>query len=90
VILEELFEKSEAEYDYSGAGYFLTFSHSELPVKRIVCDKPKLLGQWNGINSGFIVFLENSKLMLECHTWGDKVISGDYREQPVKVSIIEI
>ena len=90
VLLEELFEKSEAEYKYSGAGYFLTFAHSKLPAMRIVCDVPKLLGKWNGINSGFIVFLENSELTLECHTWGDKEIPSDYREHPVKVSCVEI
>ena len=89
-LLEEIFEKSDAEYEYSGAGYFLTFVHSDLPVERIVCDKPKLSGEWGGIDSGFIVFLENSELTLECHSWGDKEIPKDYREQPVKVLSIEI
>ncbi len=90
VLLEELFEESGAEYEYSGAGYFLTFAHPDLPAERIVCDSPKLSGQWNDIDPGFIVFLENSELTLECHTWGDKEIPCDYREQPVKVSSVEI
>ncbi len=90
VLLEELFNKSVAEYEYSGSGYFLTIRHSELPAERTVCDKPKLLGQWGDIDSGFIVFLENNELTLECHSWGDKEIPSDYRKQPVKVVSIEI
>lgn len=85
-LLEELFEMPGVDYEYSGAGYFLTFSHSELPVKRIVCDKPDMLGQWNGIDAGFVVFLENNELTLECHTLGSNEIPDNYREQPVKVS----
>ena len=84
-LLDDVFEKSEAKCVHSGAGYLLTFAHSELPLERIVCDKPKLLGEWNGIDSGFIVFLENGELTLECHSWGDKEIPSNYRKQPVKV-----
>jgi hypothetical protein len=40
------------EYDYTGCGYFLTIRHPALPVKRVVCDEPKLAGIVDGIDSG--------------------------------------
>ena len=36
-------------YEYSGCGYFLTVRHPDLPLERIVCDKPVVLGLAHGI-----------------------------------------
>src|SRR3954469_4654463 len=59
------------EYDYTGCGYFLTVKHRALPAGRIVCNTPKLKGCADGIDTGFVIFLERGKLTIECHPWGD-------------------
>ena len=89
-LLSKLLESEASDFKYSGSGYFLYFKHKDLPKNRIVCDDPKLKGEWNGIESGFLVFLENHELMLECHTWGEVDVPQDYREKSVSVSQIEI
>lgn len=80
--------KAEAELvkcEYSGCGYFLTLRHPQLPLERIVCDRPLVVGTWEGIDCGFLVFLENRELMLECHSFGAREVPPSYREQEVRV-----
>ena len=72
-------------YDVTGNGYFLTIKHPRLPEKRIVCDKPLLIGESGGIETGFIVFIEKRELTIECHSWGDLQIPPNYRESEVRI-----
>ena len=81
-------EAKLVSYDYSGAGYFLTVKHPSLPSKRIVCDKPNVVGRSGNIQSGFVVFIENGELMLECFTWGDIDVPETFRDQHVIVEAI--
>jgi hypothetical protein len=62
-------ESKLVSYEYTGSGYFLEISHPSLPNKRIVCDKPIVIGKADGITCGFIVFIENNQLTIECHSW---------------------
>ncbi len=57
-------------YEYTGSGYFLAISHPNLPDKRIVCDEPIVMGEADNITCGFIIFIENRELVIECHSWG--------------------
>ena len=81
-------EAELVSYKYSGVGYFLTVKHPSLPSERIVCSKPKVVGRSGNIQSGFVVFIENGELMLECHTWGEIDVPEDFREQHVFVEAI--
>jgi hypothetical protein len=47
-------------YEYIGGSYFFEISHSLLPKKKIVCDKPVVIGQADDIVCRFMVFIENS------------------------------
>src|SRR4051812_24589254 len=57
-------------YKYSGCGYFLTVKHPSIPAKRIVCGDPIVVARAGDIQGGYIVFIENGELMLECYTAG--------------------
>lgn len=72
-------------YEYSGVGYFLTVKHPSLPRERIVCDKPNIVGRSGNIQSGFVVFIENGELMLECHTWVEIDVPANFRDQTILV-----
>jgi hypothetical protein len=76
------------KYDYTGCGYFLTVKHPVLPTGRIVCDTPKLSGAAEGIVSGFVIFLQNGELTLECHSWGEVDVPEWFRDRDVQVATI--
>jgi hypothetical protein len=83
--------KSDAEiidYRATGHGYFLTLRHPELPRERRVCHQPLLRGDCGGIDTGFVIFLENGQLTLECHGWGDKPVPHTYRDGNVQITAI--
>ena len=76
------------KYDYTGCGYFLTVRHPFLPVARVVCDTPKLSGSADGIVAGFVIFIENCELTIECHSWGDVDVPEWFRSRDVQVAAI--
>ena len=76
------------EYHYTGAGYFLTISNEILPVERKVISKPILIGKTEDIEIGFILYLENSTLTIECHGWGEKNPPEDIRNKSIELKII--
>jgi hypothetical protein len=74
-------------YEYSGCGYFLTVRHPDLPLERMVCDKPFVSGLAQGIRSGFVIFIEHGELLLECHELGEPTVPAVYRDLDVAVSV---
>jgi len=91
-IIAELLEESELKnialsgavdnevVEFSGAGYFLTIKDPVLPKHRIVLDSPDIRGKLGGIEVGYLAFVENSELMLECYSY-DQEILPKHRDQ---------
>lgn len=71
--------------DYSGSGYLLTVRHDDLPLERTVCDHPFVTGTVNGLHTGFVVFLQDHELTLDCHTYGEALPDG-FRDMDVSVA----
>src|SRR5215831_5963374 len=66
-VIESIIAEAElVSYKHSGAGYFLTVRHPSLPENRIVCSKPVVTGKHGETVGGFLAFIENGELMLEC------------------------
>jgi hypothetical protein len=74
------------EYDYTGCGYLLTIKHPTLPTARTVCDTPKLTGSAEGITSGFVIFIEDRQLTIECHSWGEVDVPEWFRDRDVQIT----
>jgi hypothetical protein len=72
-------------YRYSGSGYFVTIRDPRLPTKRLTCSVPPLVGVADNIVSGFVVFVGDGQLMLECHSWGYINVPADFRDRDVIV-----
>ena len=72
-------------YRYSGCGYFVTIKDPRLPGKRLTYSVPPLVGVADDVVSGFIVFVGDGELMLECHSWGYITVPADFRERDVIV-----
>ncbi len=73
-------QASEKVVEYSGAGYFLTLKDPALPEGRLVLDKPDIRGQLDGIDVGYLAFIENHGFTLECYSY-EQEISAANREQ---------
>ncbi|MEH6740647.1 MAG: hypothetical protein V7695_19200 [Sulfitobacter sp.] len=72
--------------DFTGKGYFLTLSSNDLPVERLVLDKPIVNGEVGELLTGFVVFVENNELTLECFSYGE-IVPDNYRDLSVTVSV---
>jgi hypothetical protein len=73
-------------YDYTGGGYFLSVRHDSLPAERVVCNAPPVTGSADGVICGFVIFIENGELTLECHAWGEANIPEGFREGDVQIA----
>lgn len=75
-----------SRYDYTGCGYFLTVSLPSLPAEPKTLSDPPVVGNSGDVQAGFVVFLGNQELTLECHTWGAAEVPDDFRDRKVAVS----
>ena len=78
-------EATLVSYEYSGCGYFVTVAHSMLPAERMVYSEPPVVGTAEEIEAGFLVFVENGEMMLECHSWGVNQVPAEFRDKNVKI-----
>jgi len=77
-------------YDYTGAGYFLELTNDILPKDRKTISEPTLFGRADNFEVGFIIFIENSKLTLECHSWGEENPPETVREKSITIETTEL
>lgn len=85
--LDAVFAEAElVGYEYSGVGYFLTVRHSSLPANRIVISEPVVIGSAGEVQGGYLVFIENGELMLECYSAGRSEVPENFRDLKVHVS----
>ena len=81
-----LLASAEVErFDYTGSGYFLTVRNQRLPVERSTLSEPAVVGIARDVQAGFVAFIGDHELTLECHTWGSVDVPPDFRDQPVDV-----
>lgn len=73
---------------HTGSGYFLTVSHPDLPEGRMTFSKPALFGKGDGVECGFVAFIENRELTLECHDWSgrDGGLPEDIRQRQLEIT----
>ncbi len=83
-LLEQLPEPGR--YEYTGSGYFLTLTHPLLPTKVETLSYPDVVGVCGDVSCGFVVFLGDHELTLECHTWGAVEVPSDFRDGSVSIS----
>jgi len=85
-LLERVLAAAKADhYEYTGCGYFLTVKDPELPVERRSLWEPPVAGVAGEIQAGFVVYLGDGELTLECHTWGAVDVPQNFREMAVNI-----
>lgn len=73
-------------FELSSAGYFLTVRHPSLPRARVVLHEPAVVGEAEGVSCGFLVFIQDGELCLECHSWGIASLPTDIRQRLLVIS----
>jgi hypothetical protein len=85
-VVESVLERAApVSIEQTGLGYLLTAAHPGLPEERMVCNEPLLIGRVGDLECGFVIFIEDGELTLECHPWGDDVLPGDMRDRDIRV-----
>ena len=75
--------------EYSGAGYFLTVKHADLPLERSVYNRPIVTGELNdGSQATFLAFVEEGTLTLECATLESTSLTDGFRDRDVRISTV--
>ncbi|MEM8605749.1 MAG: hypothetical protein AAGF92_01490 [Myxococcota bacterium] len=89
-VLDRVVAASELEEDWSPVGYFLTVRDAGLPKERDIFEGPPtttMMGSGAGAEVGFIVFVTDRELTLECFRWdgSDDRLPRDFRDSGVEV-----
>lgn len=84
VLVEKIAEP--IRYEYTGSGYFLTLADPSLPAGVATLSYPTVVGEYGEFICGFVVFIGDHELTLECHTWGAVDVPSDFRDRPVSIT----
>jgi hypothetical protein len=74
-------------FDFTGVGYFLEISSNLLPKERKVISNPIILGKTNKIEVGFVLFIENNTLLIECFSLGVNNLPENIRTLDLKLEL---
>ena len=87
-VLDAVFREAEfVDLDHSGCGYHLTIRHDALPQKRCIGDTGIVLGKAEDVLVGFVVYLQDNELTLDCHNIGDAAgIPNDIRDRSLEIT----
>ncbi len=75
ITLLRLDKKSKVEF--SASGYFVTYRDTSFPTERLVLDKPDIRGELDGVKVGYVAFVENHELTLECYSYENELIEAN-------------
>ncbi|WP_251358428.1 hypothetical protein [Kangiella sp. TOML190] len=80
VLRKAILSPDSIRCEFTGAGYFLDIEHKDIVSnKKIVCSTPIVSGKFKDQEVGFIAFIENGSICLECYNCSDKDMSNDIR-----------
>lgn len=82
--LDKVLAAPNVEVEHTGVGYFATAAHDSLPADRQVFSEVKVVGKFGSDDLGFVVFVENHELVLECFSYGESLPNA-VREQNVEI-----
>ena len=79
-------EVRKVEFEPTGVGYHLVVRNKELPLENTVCNTPFVSGSFGKIIVGYIVFLGDGLLHIDCHQMCEQDIPNNFRELDVQIN----
>ena len=74
-------------FEYTGSGYFLQIRAANFNFKKETINKPILISENAEFNVGFLLFLDQNEIVLECHSWGESNPPENVRDLDLEISI---
>jgi hypothetical protein len=85
--LDAVFSARElSSYNHTGVGYFASIAHCSLPDTPQALSVPFVAGRIGESECGFVCFLGDGQITLECHPVSGPDVPTDTRDLPVQVS----
>jgi hypothetical protein len=72
-------------YEYTGSGYFIKVVSKKIELKNEVISNPILIGKIGEVKIGFIIYIEDNNIIIECHSWGIENPPENIRKLNVKL-----
>ncbi|WP_187429064.1 hypothetical protein ROLI_004640 [Roseobacter fucihabitans] len=73
--------------DFTERGYFITLSSSSFPIERLLLNSPPVNGKVDELLTGFVAFVENNELTLECFAYDGDIVPDNFRDLNVIIFI---
>ena len=81
-------------YNFTSSGYFLKVRSDNVRLSKYLkynaIYKPTVIGVGLGFEVGFILYVEESAVILECHSWSDSNPPENIRDIDIKVIIDKV
>ena len=74
-------------FDYTGAGYFTQLQHDSLSFPRKTISEPIIYGYGDNYMVGFVFFIEDKQLTIECHSYGEVNPPITIRDEPLIIEM---
>lgn len=74
--------------EWTGTGYFATSIDPRLPLYGNIQSAPMIAGTADDLCVGFIAYIGNHEVTLECHVWGEQPMLPSFRDQDIQISIL--
>jgi len=75
------------DFEYTGAGYFLKIRACNLNLKEETIHEPIVLGENENFSVGFLLFVDQNEIVMECHSWGEINPPANVRELGIEIKI---
>lgn len=74
------------DFEYTGAGYFLKIRTDNLNFEKETIHEPVLIGKRDDFTLGFILFVDENEIVMECHSWGELNPPENIRDLEVEIN----
>ena len=75
--------------EHTGSGYLLTVRHRMITGGRTVCHKPLIVGKAGDLKCGFVVYVQDGELTLECHSWDGEGVPDNIRDLNFEIARLD-
>ena len=86
--LAALAEIPLASIERTRTGYFAATRHPLLPAHGNVQSTPMVVGTARDTCVGFVAYVGDHEVTLECHVWGDQELPESFRDEDVQIAIV--
>lgn len=74
-------------FGFTGNGYFLTIKQRDCLFEKETIHNPVVIGKTANFDVGFLLFLEEDEIILECHGWSETSPPENIRDLNIEILV---